>query len=94
MFCGDLEVEQFYHRVMVSHIVVLQLMFRFMVFNTTINNTLLISWRSVYNGRVNEVPGENHRSVGRHCEVPGENHRSVVRHCEVPGENHRSVVRH
>jgi hypothetical protein len=51
-------------------------------------------WRSIYNGGVNEVPGENHRSLVRHCEVPGENHRSVVRHCEVPGENHRSVVRH
>ena len=37
-----------------------------MVFNTTFNNNLVISWRSVLLMGGNGVPGENHRPVASH----------------------------
>jgi hypothetical protein len=41
-----------------------------MVFNATFNTISVISWQSVLSV---EEPGENHRSVARHCQTLSHN---------------------
>ena len=43
--------------------------FRFMVLNTTFNNILIISWRSVLLVEETGLPGENHRPVASHWQT-------------------------
>ena len=38
----------------------------FMVFNATLNNISVISWRSIFLVEETGVPGENHRPVASH----------------------------
>ena len=55
-----------------------------MVFNATLNNISVISWRSVLLVGETGVPEENHRTVaavsfiGGGTGIPGENHRTVA----------------
>ena len=44
-----------------------------MVFNTTFDNTTVISWRSVLLKEENRVPGENHRSAASHGQTLSHN---------------------
>jgi hypothetical protein len=52
-----------------SSVVLVKLVFRFMVFNVTFNNTTVISWRSVLLEEETRVPGENHRPVASHWQT-------------------------
>ena len=45
----------------------------FMVFNTTFNNILAISWQSVLLVEETGVPRENHRPVASHCQTLSHN---------------------
>ena len=45
----------------------------FMVFSTTFNNILVISWRSVLLVEKTEVPWENHRPVASHWQALSHN---------------------
>jgi hypothetical protein len=42
---------------------------RVMVFNATVNNISVISWRSVFFVGETGVPRENHRPVASHCQT-------------------------
>jgi hypothetical protein len=44
-----------------------------MVFNATLNNILVISWRSVLLGKETEMRRENHRPVQSHCQTLSHN---------------------
>ena len=44
-----------------------------MVFNTTFNNSSIISWRSVLYVEETEVPGENHLPVANHWQTLSHN---------------------
>jgi hypothetical protein len=44
-----------------------------MVFNATLNNILVISWRSVLLVEETGVPGENHRPVTSHWQTLSHN---------------------
>jgi hypothetical protein len=42
---------------------------RFMAFNTTFNNILALSWRSVLLMEKTKAPGENHRHASTHRQI-------------------------
>ena len=65
--------ERGYHKWALAHSSSCLLMFRFMVFNATFNNILVISWRSVLFVEETWVPGENHWPVASHWQTLSHN---------------------
>jgi hypothetical protein len=53
---------------------------RVMVFNATLNNISVTSWRSVLLVKKTGVPGENHRPVASHCQTLSHVVSSTPRH--------------